>query len=143
MNRFLYPSKLYNGSICRERWKNHLNLDKKRSPWSTLEESVMLKAHRVYGNSWTQIATFLHGRDETYIKNRFYTNMRATMMRIKAMNVLGTNSRHKLTLEGTLYYIDFILREMTARNDQSASNITQQRPSYVASRAASMGITVQ
>lgn len=44
------------------RWYNHLNPDIKKTPWTKEEESTLIKTHKVYGNSWAEIAKFLHGR---------------------------------------------------------------------------------
>jgi len=49
------------GRACR-RWHNHLNPNIKRDAWTEAEDLQLIRAHRVYGNKWAEIAKFLPGR---------------------------------------------------------------------------------
>jgi hypothetical protein len=44
------------------RWYNHLNPDIIKTAWIKEEELTLMKSHKVYGNSWAEIAKFLPGR---------------------------------------------------------------------------------
>ncbi|KAF5177197.1 Myb family transcription factor [Thalictrum thalictroides] len=59
------------GKQCRERWYNHLCPDIKKQAWSEEEDKALIEAHKMYGNSWTEIAKRIPGRPENSIKNRW------------------------------------------------------------------------
>lgn len=44
------------------RWHNHLNPDIKKDAWTPEEELALMKAHRIHGNKWAEIAKVLPGR---------------------------------------------------------------------------------
>jgi hypothetical protein len=47
---------------CRLRWVNQLRDDIKTESFSEEEDRILLEAHNMYGNRWTQIAKMLPGR---------------------------------------------------------------------------------
>ena len=62
-----------NGKQCRERWFNHLNPTLKHGPWTKEEDYQLIQCQSKLGNSWTKIATYLPGRSENDVKNRWYS----------------------------------------------------------------------
>ena len=69
-------SQLRKGKHCRERWFNHLNPDLNsmsylENEWTSQEDEVLLKLHKVNGNSWSLIARSIVGRTENSVRNRW------------------------------------------------------------------------
>ena len=59
------------GKQARERWYNHLDPTLSKLPWTSEETEKMIELQKVYGNRWSKIATFLPGRSENTVKNRW------------------------------------------------------------------------
>lgn len=69
-------NQLRKGKHCRERWFNHLNPDLNsmsylENEWTVQEDEVLLKLHKVNGNSWSFIARNIPGRTENSVRNRW------------------------------------------------------------------------
>ena len=68
---------------CRERWHNHLNPGIKTEPWSTEEEAVLFRLHRLYGNKWSDISHKMTGRTDNAVKNYFFCKLRKIIRCVK------------------------------------------------------------
>jgi hypothetical protein len=64
------------GKQCRERWCNSLCPGVKKGNWTSYEDYMIFKLYNEYGSKWAKIASFLKGRTENSIKNRFYSTLR-------------------------------------------------------------------
>jgi hypothetical protein len=54
-----------------ERWASTLNPLLNKGPWTDEEDSILCRLQGELGNKWSEIAKFLPGRSQSYIKNRF------------------------------------------------------------------------
>ena len=64
------------GKQCRERWKNHLDPDVNRDPWTPEEDQTLIQLHSQIGNQWVKIAEHLPGRSDNSIKNRWNSTLK-------------------------------------------------------------------
>jgi hypothetical protein len=71
------------GKQCRERWRNHLDPDVNREPWSDREDAILVELHEKLGNQWVKMAESLPGRSDNAIKNRWNSTLRKRMEEMK------------------------------------------------------------
>lgn len=64
------------GKQCRERWFNSLHPGLKKGVWNPEEDLIIFEKYKIYGTKWSKISSFLPGRTENSIKNRFYSTLR-------------------------------------------------------------------
>ena len=70
----LLPGRI--GKQCRERWRNHLDPEVKRQPWTKEEDDILIDLHSTLGNQWVKIAESLPGRSDNCVKNRWNSTLK-------------------------------------------------------------------
>ena len=71
------------GKQCRERYYNHLDPNVKKGDWKREEDELIMHIHDTKGTKWALMATFLPGRTDNSIKNRFHSLVRKDRNRKK------------------------------------------------------------
>lgn len=71
------------GKQCRERFKNHLDPNVMRNPWTPEEDQRLIDLHAQFGNAWTKISNFFDGRTDNCIKNRWNSTIKKRLERLE------------------------------------------------------------
>ncbi|CAD8181178.1 unnamed protein product [Paramecium octaurelia] len=64
------------GKQVRERYLNQLQGTINQDKWTEEEDKLILKLYKKFGTKWSYISSFLNGRPENMVKNRFYANLK-------------------------------------------------------------------
>jgi hypothetical protein len=70
----LMPGRI--GKQCRERWRNHLDPQVNREPWTSDEDRILQEMHATLGGAWVKLAMYLPGRSDNAIKNRWNSTLK-------------------------------------------------------------------
>jgi len=76
-NKISSLMKTRNSRQCRDRWRNYINPDLNKNPFSRDEDSKILEKYNIYGPKWNKIAVHLNDRSSNAVKNRFLILQRA------------------------------------------------------------------
>ncbi|GMH78427.1 hypothetical protein TL16_g07798 [Triparma laevis f. inornata] len=71
------------GKQCRERYHNHLDPTVKKGSWTKEEDELILSLQKEYGNAWAKITSFLPGRTDNAVKNRYWSATRSKARKAK------------------------------------------------------------
>jgi len=104
-----FPGFTQNPKQWRERWRNHLDPWINKEPWSPDEELTFINKHKIYGNKWAEIAKFLDGRNDNFVKNYFYSSVRKNIRKISMKRVSYENKDNEVEREMTIYLSQYIL----------------------------------
>ncbi len=67
------------GKQIRDRYLNKLKPDINKAEWTQKEDELVMSLCKEMGHKWSRIATFLPGRTEGQVKNRFYSHIKKRM----------------------------------------------------------------
>lgn len=69
-----------NSKQCRDRWTNHLALAGEiATNWTEEEDIQILKLYQEIGKKWAKIASYMPGRAENHVKNRWHKSIKKRM----------------------------------------------------------------
>lgn len=74
---------------CRDRWINGIDPNIVNKKWTDEEEKILFEKHKIFGNKWCTIASFLYGRSGNAIKNHFYSIIRKNIRKYNKKRVFG------------------------------------------------------
>jgi len=74
----LLPGRI--GKQCRERWRNHLDPEVNRDPWTNEEDAILIEMHESLGNQWVKIAEHIPGRSDNCVKNRWNSTLKKRLL---------------------------------------------------------------
>ena len=64
------------GKQIRDRFLNNFEKSVKKGKFMAKEDKLIIKWHKVFGNSWSKIAEKIEGRTGDMVKNRFYSSLK-------------------------------------------------------------------
>ncbi|OHS97256.1 Myb-like DNA-binding domain containing protein [Tritrichomonas foetus] len=75
---------------CKDRYVHYLGPHIEQRPWTEEEDNLLKRKVFIYPNQWAKVATFLPGRTEVSVRNRFNLLHRKMMKNIR--DVMNENS---------------------------------------------------
>ena len=57
----------------RDRWHNYISPKNSFGPWTPEEDQIIIQKIKEFGTKWSLISTFLNGRSDNCVKNRWNT----------------------------------------------------------------------
>ena len=60
----------------RDRWHNYISPKNQFGPWTEEEDQIIIQKVKEYGTKWSFIASFLKGRSDNCVKNRWNSVLR-------------------------------------------------------------------
>jgi hypothetical protein len=81
------------GESIRDRYVNTLNPALKKTPWSPSEDAILFREQSRIGNKWTQISTFIQGRSENSVKNRWHNRKTSNRRKMHSLTAIAKTRR--------------------------------------------------
>lgn len=79
--------KNFNARQCRDRWHHYLSPSIHNKPWENYEDQIIIRLVNLIGTRWAYISSFLPGRTDNAIKNRFNSVLRYVVSNPSYLNL--------------------------------------------------------
>jgi hypothetical protein len=120
------------GKQCRERWCNSLCPGVKKGNWTSDEDYMIFKLFSEYGSKWAKISSFLKGRTENSIKNRFYSTLRRLAYEKQKKENVSQIPRDKfISQKDLLLYLPVAIEEKEFLYNQEKQGLEQAKNGYL------------
>jgi len=87
------------GKQVRDRYTNILRPNIKKGDWTPQEDQQILSLFYDFGAKWSKISSFVPGRTEGQVKNRFYAHIKKKLMGDNADNSSPPSNRNPVYLQ--------------------------------------------
>ena len=104
------------GKQCRERWINCLNPNIIKTEWTEKKYSIIIEMLEKLGNKWSKISSFLPGRSDNQIKNRWNSTLKKRIQSI-ATNKKDDQIESDTDIENNLFSFDIPQKNQNQNND--------------------------
>jgi len=88
------------GKQIRDRYLNKLKPNIKKGDWTEEEDQLLIKLYEQMGHKWSKISTFLPGRTEGMVKNRFHSHIKKRLLGYKSPANRSEMQESPLSREG-------------------------------------------
>jgi hypothetical protein len=106
------------GKQCRERYHNHLDPAVKKGSWSAEEDNLILSLQKKYGNAWAKITSYLPGRTDNAVKNRYWSATRSKARREK----MGSNRCYSSDSHSSVVSLSSVVSDHLSDHGSDASS---------------------
>ena len=86
-------------------------------PWTIQEEMIVCERHQMFGNKWAEIAKNLPLRDDSMVKNFFYSSIRKNMRKIVKGRISLDQQTNPDARRVSLYFIEYVKLNNQAYED--------------------------
>jgi hypothetical protein len=108
---------------CRERFKNYLDPELNREPWTEEEDSLLEEKYREFGAKWNKIGQFFLNRSDNSLRNRWMMIDRRrangeVMTSISSVPITSAEMENEIRANDRLPDVVPILTESEAKDHQ-------------------------
>lgn len=94
-----------NGKQCRERWINHLSINKKKFEWNEKNSNHLFSLAESMGRKWKEISNILNIDSDHIVKNYYYSCLRKRLRLIRSLLLKKGYEKDEIGTEKDVYKI--------------------------------------